>query len=118
MGAAENQNVSIYAGDKVSLRFPVSNGAGSPAILSAPTGVWSVAQGIKSEVEAAPVLTKTVRFVIETISAVAWKVAYVDLLEADTLNIPGTYQHQLRISDNATPIVAASGKFTVKRLID
>lgn len=118
MAAEENQNVSIFAGDKVSLRFPVSDGAGAPATLSAPQGAWSIARGIKTETEAARIITKTVRFVTETIGAVAWKVAYVDLLEADTLNIPGVYQHQLRITDNTAPIVAASGKFTIKRLID
>lgn len=118
MAAEENQNVSIYAGDKIFLRFPVGDGNGNPATLSAPTGVWSIARGVRTEPESAPVLTKTVRWATETISAVSWNVAYIDLLEADTLDIPGVYQHQLRITDNSVPIVSAAGKFTIKRLID
>ncbi|NUJ81176.1 hypothetical protein HUN39_14260 [Methylocystis sp. FS] len=53
----------------------------------------------------------------ETISAVDWWVAYVDLDEDDTAATPGVYQHQLRIIDGAAELVVAAGRFVVKPLI-
>jgi len=118
MSARENQDVSIYAGDVRSLRFPIHGEAdGEPATLSAPSGAWKTATGLSEAERSNPILEKTPMLAQETIDDEQWWVAYVDLAEADTIDAPGVYYHQLRIVDGTGKIVTASGKFVVKPLI-
>jgi hypothetical protein len=118
MSARENQDASIYAGDVRSLRFPIEGDtAGEPATLSAPSGTWKTATGLSEAERSSPILEKVPTLTQETISAAQWWVAYVDLTEADTIDAPGVYQHQLRIVDGTGKLITASGKFTVKPLI-
>jgi hypothetical protein len=118
MSAKENQDVSIYAGDTRSLRFPIEGEtAGEPATLSAPNGTWKTSTGLSEAERSNPILEKDPTLTQETIGADQWWVAYVDLAEADTIDAPGVYYHQLRIIDGTGKIVTASGKFVVKPLI-
>jgi hypothetical protein len=122
MTAKTGQDASIYAGDVVSLRFPIEDENGAAAALTAPVGYWKTSTGLSDAERATPVISKFspsngVRLVEETISSVDWWVAYVDLDEDDTADSPGVYQHQLRIVDGATELVVAVGKIVVKPLI-
>lgn len=118
MSARENQDASIYAGDVRSLRFPLEGEVdGEPAALSAPTGTWKTATGLSEAARSNPILEKVPTLTQETIGADQWWVAYVDLDEADTIDAPGVYYHQLRIVDGTGKLVTASGKFVVRPLI-
>jgi hypothetical protein len=124
MSAKENQNATIYAGDVRRLRFPIEGDtAGSPATLTAPQGYWKLATGLSEAARANPVIEKTSSpaegLVIdqEEIDDEEWWVAYVYLEEADTIDAPGVYYHQLRIVDGTGKVVTASGKLVVIPLI-
>lgn len=118
MSAKENQDVSIYAGDIRALRFPIEGDvAGEPATLSAPSGTWKTATGLSEAERSNPILEKVPTLEQETIDGDSWWVAYVDLTEADTIDAPGVYFHQLRIVDGTGKLVTASGKFAVRPLI-
>jgi hypothetical protein len=116
MAAKENQDIEIYAGDKISIGFPIEDQSGGPLSLVAPTGTWSFAHDVDGQVLISPLLTKTVRWETEVSGVDSWLVAYVDLVEADTLTKPGVYIHQLRIGPDKQ--VAASGVIRINTLIN
>jgi hypothetical protein len=118
MSAREKQDAYIYAGDVRSLRFPIEGDTeGEPATLVGPDGSWMTATGLSEAERSNPILEKVPTLTQETIGADQWWVAYVDLEEADTIDAPGVYYHQLRIVDGTGKVVTASGKFVVKPLI-
>jgi hypothetical protein len=115
MAAKENQNAALYAGDVRALRFPISDKTGGPSALTAPEGTWRLGAGPKTDTDVEALVVKTVRFETETINALSWTVAYVDLIESDTKDLVGAFVHQLRILDGAAKQVSAAGVLTIKR---
>ncbi|WP_036282572.1 hypothetical protein [Methylocystis sp. ATCC 49242] len=119
MSAKESQNVSFYAGDRVTLRFPLADATAlAPAALTSPVGHFRMAGTLAG----VPVLSKSspasgASVLQENIGDVSWWVLYVYFEEEDTKTIPGRYFYQIRVVPTEGPSVVAAGMINIKQLI-
>jgi hypothetical protein len=112
--AALQQNFQIFAGDGVTLEFPVVDQNGNPYDL---TGVQLLQWAMGNYAINTPLITKDSGSIggITVGSPPTAGIFYVQLNSADTKNLPGFFYHEARLTDSSgIPRVVASGIVTIQ----
>lgn len=122
--AAINQNFTVWAGDTVSLRFPIYNKDGIPAPYTAPVGYFAADANAAGLTGDTPILAKHspasgATIAQETVDGVdgVW-VLTVFLTEANTQVIEsGVHYYEVRILDGVSVMTVATGTITIRPTI-
>lgn len=116
--SADNQNITLKAGDTVNIIIPVKDSSGNPVSFTNPVAIWSVGNFVNSHI----VLLKSTANTLDTGTTISLTNNFwtfnISLYNADTQNIlPGTYYHQARIIDGMYYTTITTGTLEIQRTI-
>lgn len=116
--SADNQNITMCAGDTLIINIPIKDGSGNAVQLTEPVGYWKLANFGNNNIVLSKDTINTSTMTISLNPTTNFWVLQIGLIKDDTLPLtPGSYYQQVQIVDGTSEGVITTGTITINRTL-